>query len=45
MGENNKSSKQGVILTVGILMALAVFGSFVDAASTVNNGGFHHLRF
>ena len=44
MGET-QSNKKGVVLMVGILMALTVLGAFVDASSVVNDEGFRHLRF
>ncbi|WP_268938779.1 hypothetical protein [Peribacillus faecalis] len=40
-----KSNNKGVFLIVGILIALTVLGSFVDAGTVVNDEGFRHLRF
>lgn len=45
MGEVKNSNKKGVVLMIGILMVLAVFGSFVDVGTVADSEGFRYLRF
>ena len=44
MGEVKNNSKQAVVIMVGVLLALTVFGSFVEI-ETAADESFRYLRF
>ncbi len=44
MGEVKNNSKQAVVIMVGVLLALTVFGSFMEIG-TVADESFRYLRF